>query len=62
MGAGLMNIMDFAGANEGANILDPFAAAKLAYNAGNSMTQAAQDKRVKKLEDEGNEICIRILD
>ena len=62
MGAGLMNMMDFAGDNEGANIMDPFAAAKLAYNAGNSMTQAAQDKRVKKLEDEGNEICIRILD
>jgi len=57
-----MNLMDFAGENEGANIMDPMAAMKLAYNAGNSMSQEAQDKRVKKLEDEGNKLCIRILD
>jgi len=62
IGNGLLSAGDFISAHSDVNISDPFAVLKAAYAAGSEFTQAAADARVKKLEDEANDLCIRMID
>lgn len=62
VGNGLLSAADFLSAHSDTNFSDPFAIVKVAYKAASEFTPAAAEKRTKELEDEANDLCIRMID